>query len=76
MAGQFNLRETTFDKMISLAIYYANNMSLWLDLAILLNTLPGVKVQLPEAPILDVVDATDTSDEKSWANHSYSEDRP
>jgi lipopolysaccharide/colanic/teichoic acid biosynthesis glycosyltransferase len=43
--------KTTFTEMVSMDIFYARHMSLWLDLAIMLRTLPAVVVQLGEARI-------------------------
>jgi lipopolysaccharide/colanic/teichoic acid biosynthesis glycosyltransferase len=43
--------KTTFTEMISMDIFYAKNMSLRLDLAIILRTLPAVMAQLAEARI-------------------------
>lgn len=36
--------ETTFDEMVRLDIYYAENWSLWLDMVILLKTIPVVLI--------------------------------
>jgi lipopolysaccharide/colanic/teichoic acid biosynthesis glycosyltransferase len=41
--------KTTFTEMINLDIFYAKNMSLRLDLAILLGTVPAIFGQLLEA---------------------------
>jgi lipopolysaccharide/colanic/teichoic acid biosynthesis glycosyltransferase len=37
---------TTFTEMINMDIFYARNMSVWLDLAIILKTFPAIIVQL------------------------------
>ncbi|MBV9998646.1 MAG: sugar transferase [Verrucomicrobia bacterium] len=39
---------TTFTEMINLDIFYTKNMSLWLDLAIIIKTLPAVITQFLE----------------------------
>jgi exopolysaccharide production protein ExoY len=44
--------KTTFSEMIEMDIYYARNLSLRLDLAILLKTLPAILVQVLESRIL------------------------
>lgn len=41
--------KTTFSEMINMDIFYARNMSVWLDLAIILKTFPAIIVQLFEA---------------------------
>jgi lipopolysaccharide/colanic/teichoic acid biosynthesis glycosyltransferase len=41
--------KTTFTEMIEMDIHYARNMSLWLDLAIMLKTLPAITVQVLES---------------------------
>ena len=41
--------KTTFTDMINMDIFYAKNMSVWLDLAIIVKTLPTVVLQLLEA---------------------------
>ena len=43
--------KTTFSEMINMDIFYARNMSVWLDLAIILKTFPAIIVQLYEAGI-------------------------
>ena len=40
---------TTFSEMIAMDIYYAKHMSLWLDLSIMLRTLPAIAVQILES---------------------------
>ena len=40
--------KTTFAEMINLDIFYAKNMSLWLDLTIMLKTLPALMAQVVE----------------------------
>ena len=41
--------KTTFAQMINLDIFYTKNMSLWLDLAIMLKTFPALMAQVVEA---------------------------
>ncbi len=41
--------KTTFSEMVTMDIFYAKNMSLWLDLKILLKTIPAVADQVLEA---------------------------
>ncbi len=36
---------TTFNEMIAMDLFYANNMSLWLDLAIIWQTIPSILTQ-------------------------------
>ena len=43
--------KTTFTEMINLDIFYAKNMSLWLDLAIIARTMPAIVAQLFETRI-------------------------
>jgi lipopolysaccharide/colanic/teichoic acid biosynthesis glycosyltransferase len=43
--------KTTFTEMINMDIFYTKKMSLWLDLSIILRTVPAVIVQLLEARI-------------------------
>jgi lipopolysaccharide/colanic/teichoic acid biosynthesis glycosyltransferase len=43
---------TTFSQMISMDLFYANNMSLRLDLAVILRTVPAILKQTFEAHIL------------------------
>jgi lipopolysaccharide/colanic/teichoic acid biosynthesis glycosyltransferase len=43
--------KTTFAEMIELDIYYARNLSLTLDLAILLKTVPAILVQVLESRV-------------------------
>jgi lipopolysaccharide/colanic/teichoic acid biosynthesis glycosyltransferase len=43
--------KTTFTEMITMDIHYTKNMSLWLDLVIMLKTLPAVIAQVLEARI-------------------------
>jgi lipopolysaccharide/colanic/teichoic acid biosynthesis glycosyltransferase len=40
--------KTTFAEMINLDIFYTKNMSLWLDLTIMLKTLPALMAQVVE----------------------------
>ncbi len=40
--------KTTFTEMINMDIYYTKNMSLWLDLAIMVKTFPAVLTQVIE----------------------------
>jgi lipopolysaccharide/colanic/teichoic acid biosynthesis glycosyltransferase len=40
--------KTTFTEMINMDIFYAKNMSLWLDLTIIVKTFPAVMAQLIE----------------------------
>jgi exopolysaccharide production protein ExoY len=46
--------KTTFTEMIELDIYYARNLSLTLDLAILLKTVPAILVQVLESRFLSL----------------------
>jgi lipopolysaccharide/colanic/teichoic acid biosynthesis glycosyltransferase len=41
--------KTTFSEMVAMDIFYANNMSIWLDLRILLKTIPAIASQIIEA---------------------------
>ena len=41
--------KTTFSEMVAMDIFYANNMSVWLDLRILLRTIPAIASQIIEA---------------------------
>jgi lipopolysaccharide/colanic/teichoic acid biosynthesis glycosyltransferase len=41
--------KTTFTEMIKLDIYYARNVSLWMDLMIILRTFPAILTQVVEA---------------------------
>jgi exopolysaccharide production protein ExoY len=43
--------KTTFCEMIEMDIYYARNLSFWLDLSILIKTLPAILVQVLESRI-------------------------
>jgi exopolysaccharide production protein ExoY len=43
--------KTTFCEMIEMDIYYARNLSVWLDLSILIKTLPAILVQVLESRI-------------------------
>src|SRR5271166_2451204 len=43
--------KTTFTEMINLDIYYTKNMSLWLDLAIMVKTFPAVLAQVIETRV-------------------------
>ena len=40
---------TTFSEMIAMDLYYAGNMSLWQDLAIMLKTGPAIALQILDA---------------------------
>ena len=40
--------KTTFSEMIAMDLFYANNMSLWLDLTIMLKTIPALVGQMLE----------------------------
>jgi lipopolysaccharide/colanic/teichoic acid biosynthesis glycosyltransferase len=59
--------KTTFTEMINMDIYYTKNMSIWLDLAIILKTFPAVLAQVIEtrfAPrVLDRASARKSSRE-------------
>jgi exopolysaccharide production protein ExoY len=46
--------KTTFSEMIDLDIYYARNLSLRLDLAILLRTVPTILAQVLESRFLSI----------------------
>ena len=53
--------KTTFSQMIEMDIFYTKNLTLWLDLEIILRTLPALIIQVIEsriAPRLGVQDAT------------------
>ena len=41
--------KTTFTEMINMDIFYTKNMSLWLDLAIMVRTFPAVMAQVIES---------------------------
>jgi lipopolysaccharide/colanic/teichoic acid biosynthesis glycosyltransferase len=41
--------QTTFSQMIAMDIYYAEHMSLWLDLWIIARTVPALITQTSEA---------------------------
>jgi lipopolysaccharide/colanic/teichoic acid biosynthesis glycosyltransferase len=41
--------KTTFSEMIAMDLFYASNMSLWLDLAIMLKTIPALIGQMLES---------------------------
>ena len=41
--------KTTFTEMINMDIFYTKNMSLWLDLAIMLKTFPAIMAQVLES---------------------------
>ena len=41
--------KTTFSEMIAMDLFYANNMSLWLDLTIMLKTIPALVGQMLES---------------------------
>ena len=41
--------KTTFSEMVAMDIFYANNMSIWLDVKILLKTIPAIASQIIEA---------------------------
>ena len=41
--------KTTFSEMIAMDLFYANNMSLWLDLTIMLKTIPALIGQMLES---------------------------
>jgi lipopolysaccharide/colanic/teichoic acid biosynthesis glycosyltransferase len=43
--------KTTFGEMIDMDIFYSKNMSLWLDLTIMLKTFPAIVQQVREAQI-------------------------
>ena len=43
--------KTTFTEMIDMDIFYTKNMSLWLDLTIMLRTFPAVVTQVIEARV-------------------------
>jgi lipopolysaccharide/colanic/teichoic acid biosynthesis glycosyltransferase len=42
--------KTTFSEMIAMDIFYARNMSIWLDLRIILKTIPALIEQTLEGP--------------------------
>jgi lipopolysaccharide/colanic/teichoic acid biosynthesis glycosyltransferase len=44
--------KTTFTEMVHMDIWYTRKLSLWLDLAIMVKTLPAIAVQLLETRIL------------------------
>jgi lipopolysaccharide/colanic/teichoic acid biosynthesis glycosyltransferase len=41
--------KTTFNEMIAMDIFYARNMSVWLDLTIMLKTIPALIEQILES---------------------------
>jgi lipopolysaccharide/colanic/teichoic acid biosynthesis glycosyltransferase len=41
--------KTTFSEMIAMDLFYAENMSIWLDLAIMLRTAPAITAQVLES---------------------------
>jgi lipopolysaccharide/colanic/teichoic acid biosynthesis glycosyltransferase len=41
--------KTTFSQMIAMDIFYSEHMSLWMDLSIMLRTLPAIAVQVLES---------------------------
>jgi lipopolysaccharide/colanic/teichoic acid biosynthesis glycosyltransferase len=43
--------KTTFTEMIEMDIFYTKNLSLWLDLTIILRTVPAIVMQVLESRI-------------------------
>jgi lipopolysaccharide/colanic/teichoic acid biosynthesis glycosyltransferase len=41
--------KTTFSEMIAMDIFYASHMSIWMDLSIMLKTIPAIAAQVSEA---------------------------
>jgi lipopolysaccharide/colanic/teichoic acid biosynthesis glycosyltransferase len=57
--------KTTFTEMINMDIHYTEKMSLWLDLVIMLKTLPAVMAQVIETRIKPRVDARSSAGNNS-----------
>ena len=45
----FSKNKTTFSEMIAMDIFYAENMSFWLDLKIMVRTIPALVAQTIES---------------------------
>ncbi len=62
--------KTTFTEMINMDIHYTKNMSLWLDLKIMVKTFPAVMAQVIETRIAPRVRRMPASAREDDANDS------